>query len=381
MHDNRKTKGQLTQELEDLRRRIAELEKSETERKRAEERLAFAQRAAGAGIWDWDMTTEKLEWSPELFLLLGLDPATAVASFETWRGVLHPEDREAAENRTSAAVRDHERLEVEYRFVLPSGEIRWINAVGNTTYAADGRPLSMAGICLDVTSRQEAEEELKKSQERLRALSARIQSVREEERANISREIHDDLGQLLTGLKLDLAWLLRRLNPDQSEIKKKAQAMGQLIDQTVQTVRRISTELRPRILDDFGLAAALEWQAREFATRTGIACRFRSTVQKLDLKTDLSVAVFRIFQEALTNVARHARATRVGASLKEDSKGLVLTIRDNGRGISQEEIDRPRSLGLVGIRERALILGGTVAIQGKKGKGTSVILHLPATGL
>jgi hypothetical protein len=131
-------------------------------------------------------------------------------------------------------------------------------------------------------------------------------------------------------------------------------------------------------LDDFGLVAALEWQAQEFATKTGIPCRFRSTVRKLNLKADRSIAVFRIFQEALTNVARHSQATRVEASLKKDAMDLVLTIRDNGRGISEQEIAHSQSLGLVGMRERALIFGGAVAIQGKEGKGTSVVLRLPA---
>ena len=231
----------------------------------------------------------------------------------------------------------------------------------------------------DITDRKQSEIALKKSKDRLRALSAHIQSVREEERANIAREIHDDLGQILTGLKMDLSWILRHTDPNQSELKEKAQAMGQLIDQTVKTVRRISTELRPRILDDFGLVAALEWQAEEFTKKTGITCSFRSTSQGLELKPDLSIAVFRIFQEALTNVVRHSGATKVEASLKKDAQDLLLTIRDNGRGISDVAIAQSNSLGLVGMRERALILGGTIEIKGKKGKGTSVILRLPVS--
>ena len=231
----------------------------------------------------------------------------------------------------------------------------------------------------DITDRKQAEKALQKSKERLRALSARIQSVREEERVNISREIHDDLGQQLTGLKLDLGWLLHHLRPDQAKLKKKAQAMGQLIDHTVQTIRRISTELRPRILDDFGVIAALEWQAQEFSNKTGITCLFRSNRKQLKVKPDLSIAVFRIFQEALTNVVRHSEATKVEASLKRDKKGLVLTIRDNGQGISDEEILRSNSLGLVGMRERALVFGGTIEINGKKEKGTTVTLSLPVT--
>ncbi|MBI5586648.1 MAG: PAS domain S-box protein [Deltaproteobacteria bacterium] len=236
------------------------------------------------------------------------------------------------------------------------------------------------GFLRDITERKQTEIALKKSKDKLRSLSAHLQSIREEERANISREIHDDLGQLLTGLKMDLSWLLRHPHPDSTELQEKAQAMSQLVDQTVQTVRRISTELRPRILDDFGLVAALEWQAEEFSKKTGILGHFQSTRRKLDLKPDRSIAVFRIFQEALTNVARHSGASRVEASLRKDAQGLVLTIRDNGQGISEEGIGQSKSLGLVGMRERALILGGTFEIKsGKKEKGTTVILRLPIT--
>jgi PAS domain S-box-containing protein len=237
----------------------------------------------------------------------------------------------------------------------------------------------IVGIVNDVTEQKHTKQVLEGSKERLRALSARLQTVREEERASIAREIHDNLGQLLTGLKMDLSWFLRNPQPDTKTMNEKVKAMGQLVDQTVQTVRRISTELRPRILDDFGLLAALEWQAEEFSKKTGIPCLFRSPIRKIDLEPDRSIAVFRIFQETLTNVARHAEATKVEASLKKNAKGLVLTVRDNGRGISGEEVSNHQSLGLVGMRERALIFGGTVEFQGKNGKGTTVVLSLPIT--
>jgi PAS domain S-box-containing protein len=229
----------------------------------------------------------------------------------------------------------------------------------------------------DITDRKKAEKAFEKSQDSLRALSAHLQTVREEERASIAREIHDDLGQLLTGLKMDLSWFLRHLHPDPGKLQEKVLGMGQLVDQTVQTVRRISTELRPRILDDFGLVAALEWQSEEFYKKAGIPCVFRSNVRHFDLEPDRSIAVFRIFQEALTNVARHSAATKVESSLKKNGKSLFLTIQDNGRGITEEEVANHQSLGLIGMRERALIFGGTVEIKGKNGKGTKVFLSLP----
>ena len=330
-------------------------------------------------FWMADSEVEKTFYaSPGYEMVWGRSLKSLYENPQSYIDAIHPGDRDRVlvdyEVKKNGNSFDH-----EYRIIRPDGAIRWIWDRGFPIRDKTGKVTRYVGIARDITDRKQAEEELKKSKDRLRALSARIQSVREEERADISREIHDDLGQRLTGLKMDLGWILRHLPPDLTELKKKAQEMGQMINQTVGTVRRISTELHPRILDDFGLLAALEWQAKEFTNKTGITCLFRSTGRKLDLKPDLSIAVFRIFQETLTNVVRHSQATKVEASLKKDAKGLVLTIRDNGRGISDEEIAQSNSLGLVGMRERALIFGGTVEIKGRKGKGTTVTLRLPIT--
>ncbi len=292
----------------------------------------------------------------------------------SWTQIIPPEDLERMKeyNRRRYLNPQEAPARYEFTFYNKNGEIR--DGLISPSVIPSSRQLISSVI--DITEWKQAEKELKKSKERLRALAAHLQSIREEERANISREIHDDLGQLLTGVKMDLSWILRHPLPEPAALKKKVQAMSQLIDQTVQTVRRISTELRPRILDDFGLVAALEWQAEEFTKKTGIPCLFRATCRQLDLQPDLSIAVFRIFQEALTNVARHSGATQVEASLT-DAQGLILTIRDNGMGISKEEKGRSKSLGLVGMRERALIFGGTLEIKGQKGKGTKVLLRLP----
>lgn len=169
----------------------------------------------------------------------------------------------------------------------------------------------------DINDRKQAEKALKKSPDRLRALSARLQTVREEDRASMAREIHDDLGRLLTGLKMDLSWFLRHPRPDTQTLRGKVLAMGQLVDQTVQTGRRISTELRPRILDDFGLAAAPAWQAEEFAKKAEIPCTCRSNLRQFDPEPDRSIAVLRIFPEALTNIVRHSRATKGGVTFKK----------------------------------------------------------------
>lgn len=226
--------------------------------------------------------------------------------------------------------------------------------------------------------RRRAEEQLRRSHEQLRALTSYLQYVREEERTRISREVHDELGQDLTGLKLDLAWLAGHL-PRQGRgvLLHKIKTMLTGIDATIQTVRRISTELRPGILDSLGLVAAIEWQASEFQTRTGISCNVTTTVSDTLWDQDFTTAFFRIFQETLTNIIRHANATRVEVRLGLEGRRLVLIVSDNGRGITEEEKANTRSIGLIGMRERAALVGGEISIQGAPGRGTVVRVSIP----
>ena len=228
---------------------------------------------------------------------------------------------------------------------------------------------------LDIAERKRAEEQLKSSYEQLRALSARIQSIREEERTTIAREIHDELGQALTGLKMDLSWLRKKI--PEEELIEKTQSMLKLIDSTIQTVRKISTELRPGILDDLGLIAAIEWQAGDFQSRTGIKCEFNSSLEEVALEREVSTAIFRIVQETLTNVVRHANATQVNIKVGEEDGILLVEIEDNGRGITGKEISSPKSLGLLGMRERAHLFGGELEIKGTSGERTVVMVRIP----
>lgn len=225
--------------------------------------------------------------------------------------------------------------------------------------------------------RRRAEEQLRRSHEQLHALSMYLQHVREEERIRISRAVHDELGQALTGLKIDLSWLGSRLPKNLQPLIHKANKMTVHIDETIKTVRRISTELRPGILDHLGLAAAVEWQANEFQTRTGIACEVENAIHRTILDEELNTVCFRIFQESLTNIIRHAKATRVDVRLSEERNRLKLEVKDNGLGITPEQISNVRSIGLLGMHERAALLGGEVQIRGVKGHGTNVTLTVP----
>jgi len=234
-------------------------------------------------------------------------------------------------------------------------------------------------VATDVTERRETEEALRQSEQQLRALSAHLQAAREDERAQIAREIHDEFGQALTSLKLDLAWFESRLHPAQIAILARINAMRQLIDNTFQALHRISSALRPPVLDELGVEAAIEWQTSDFQSRTGIQCAFTSTWQDLHLDQERSTAAFRILQETLTNVARHAKASQVTVSLRRESEEMIMEVSDDGIGIRQSDVGDPNSLGLLGIRERACCLGGRVDIHGASGRGTMVTVRFPLT--
>ncbi len=294
--------------------------------------------------------------------------------------LIHPDDaavRESLLDRFADAP-EGAIVESEFRLKNASGEWRWFSSrdvIFKRT--SDGLLKIILGIAQDITEKKAAEEELKKSREQLRTLLAHLQSVREDEQARISREIHDELGQSLTALKMDLAWMVRRLDKEQKPLLEKANLMAKLIDMNIQTVKRISAELRPGLLDDLGLTAALEWQAEEFHSRTGIPCELFINPEDIELDRDLSTTIFRVFQETLTNVVRHAEAKKVMVDLRRTGQEVILTVRDDGRGITEKQVASPTSIGLIGMRERIRFLDGTVKITGGRRGGTTVTVKIP----
>jgi signal transduction histidine kinase len=230
--------------------------------------------------------------------------------------------------------------------------------------------------------RKTAEEALANQAAQLRALAARLQASREEERIRIAREIHDELGEALTAQKFGLTWIRQRLAARDGTISweqvfEKVDSLKTLADETANRVRKLCTELRPSILDDLGLVAVIEWQVREFQTRTNIRCELIQRVGALTLDGEKATAVFRIFQEILTNVARHAHASKVLVMLKVAKKNLILQVKDNGKGINENKIAVGGSLGILGMRERAILLGGQFIIRGAPAKGTTVTVSIP----
>jgi PAS domain S-box-containing protein len=232
-------------------------------------------------------------------------------------------------------------------------------------------------VANDITGKVKAELELKQSHQQLRELSSYLENIREEERKHISREIHDELGQQLTLLKLDLLQMSKKLDPEEKEMIEKMKQADQLLADTMRSVRKIATQLRPSILDNLGLVSALEWQSREFEKNFGIKCVFESLLNEPQFTTNQSNALFRIYQEALTNIARHAAATQVDAVLSQEEFKIVLEIRDNGKGFRMEDMAGKKTLGLKGMQERALMIDGDFRIESTPGQGTYIQISIP----
>ena len=229
----------------------------------------------------------------------------------------------------------------------------------------------------DVTEQKQERDELQQSKEQLRNLSNHLQTLIEEERKDIAREIHDDFGQMLSALKIDVSWLSKKLKTNQSTLQHKVDSMLKLLDSAITSVYNIATKLRPPLLDDLGLITALEWLTEDFHKRTGIKYQIRAEPKTMNLEQDVATALFRIYQEAIANVMRHAKATNLKVSLKQSTGKIELVVQDNGKGISENDTPTPKSYGLIGIQERVYNLGGQFTVRGIKGKGTTLKVIIP----
>ena len=259
------------------------------------------------------------------------------------------------------------------------GSTMWVEGDYMCFYDPAGRITGHFGIQRDVTDRTLAAQELEQSRAELRALAARLQATREEDRTRIAREIHDELGQALTALKLDLAWLgtkRPRGGGNSGALRVMDSSITTRIDETMEVVRRIASELRPSVLDQLGLDAAIECLVQEAAKRTGIAVTLQAE-EFPRLPEEVASHAYRIIQEALTNVTRHSKATRVDVKVRRLGTAIILGVEDNGVGFTPQSLSGVRSLGLVGMRERALACGGTLTIRGGPGEGTAIVVTIP----
>jgi PAS domain S-box-containing protein len=368
--------------------RVVGVSEDITERKEVEEKLlesesqlAEAQRLARVGSWNWDLRTRAVTWSDELYRLFGVRPGEFDMSRDSTL-FIHPDDRDLVMSTYRRAVEMRVPYSMHYRVVRRDGAERIMHSLGQVVIGENGDVVRVFGTTQDITELKQAEENLKSTSDQLRALFGRLQSAKEEEGIRIARQVHDELGSALTILRWDLDAIAKMVSDSGkqsqgTEVRTKIAAMLTQTDQTIDVVRRISAELRPSVLDVLGLEPALEWQAKEFQDRTGIVVHCDAASTDVQLSQEQSTAAFRIFQEALTNILRHAQATRVRVTMARDDGAFVLTISDDGRGIREEERSAQSSIGLLGMRERAHTLGGDIDIKGVAGEGTTVRVRLP----
>jgi PAS domain S-box-containing protein len=349
-----------------------------TERKAVENELASRElrfrsliENSAEGISLLDQFSNVLYRSPSGKKMIGDNP------IKDSIGMAHPDDLESFRNKFAEALQKP-GVPVPYsaRYLRASGEYFWAEGTFTNLLHIPGVQAVVANY-RDETKKVNADKAVLQTNQHLRELSAHLQSIREEERAAVAREIHDELGQQLTGLKMDVSALNRKLAPKDSFIIEKIQSIQDLLNASIKTVRRIATELRPSILDDLGLVAAIEWQCEEFAKRAGITARFQSDTQKIVFGSGVSICLFRICQESLTNVARYAQASAVQISLQVAAKNIELIIKDDGIGFDSTTREGKKTWGLLGMKERASMMGGELVIDSIPKKGTSIEVKIP----
>ncbi|MDL1966202.1 MAG: PAS domain-containing sensor histidine kinase [Candidatus Desulfofervidus auxilii] len=308
--------------------------------------------------------------------LLGARKPEELIGRDLLEEIVHPDYKEIVRKRVKKIIEKGEEVGfLEEKIIKLNGEIIDIDVCA-VPFSYKGRP-AVKVYARDITKRKRAEEELRRSHQNLHNLSTYLQRVLEEERARISREIHDELGQLLTVLKIEIRKLKERILKDKGEFSDELETIKNLIDIIINRTRTISYQLRPPLLDHVGLYAAIEWQIEEFQRTTGIKCKLKMNPGNITLDKEFSIALFRVLQEALTNVARHSGASNVNVVINKIGCKLVMRITDNGIGISQEKISDSKSLGIISIKERISYLGGSVKIYGKENSGTTVLVTIP----
>jgi|GEM_PF-6441472 len=343
----------------------------------SENRLKEAQSVAHIGSFDYDLIHNSVLWSDELYRIYGLNKDTFNVSNDGFFSLVHPDDRVFIKRCIKEAILNKTLLEYDHRLIRNDNfDVRIMHCRAKISYD-NNEATRISGTSQDVTEIRNAEIEIKKSREQLRRLAANLQIAQEKERARISREIHDELGQELTGIKMDISWLSNSLVNPENKIKERIGSLNELIDRTIQSVRRISAELRPGVIDDLGLISALEWYVDEYQQRTKIKCELMLGEISNNIGNDISIAIYRIIQESLTNVVRHAKASKIILSLTSDEFNIYLKIQDNGIGYNNDSSKSEKSIGILGMEERVHILGGTFSIQEAKRKGTIIKVEIP----
>ncbi len=359
-----------------------EVFEKESQRQKAEQGIVESERryhtlaeVSPVGIFHTDETGYTTYVNPRWCQISGMTYQAAMGN--GWFDAVHKEDRGKLQQGWEEATKKKEVSVSEYRFVRPNGTIAWVIGQAIPERDADGNIIGYVGTTTDITERKKYEKELQESSEKLRQLTAHLLNVREEERKRIGREIHDELGQQLTAIKMDVSWISKKTDPGNEVFKTKLQNVITLLDGGNQSIRRILNELRPVILDDYGLLEALKWQAKQFSNNTGIPVSFKTSESQVRIREDIATCVFRVFQEALTNITRYAKAKNVVVSLDIDEESILLNIEDDGIGFDTELTNTKMSFGILGMKERVFSLNGNFSLISSPGKGTKVRVNLP----
>lgn len=345
--------------------------------KQSEETLNMAQHISKIGNWEFDLLTGDLKWSKEQYRIFELEGYPSDTLYEAYRNKYHPNDLYKLDEVIKNAIEKGEGYSYEHRIICNDGSIKYILGIGEPVKDENGKIIGLKGTGQDITERKLTEAALNETTEQLRELSTHLQNIREAERTTIAREIHDELGQQLTGLKMDIAWLRKKTRTDDPLVKNKFEVAVNLIDETVKSIRRIATELRPSILDDLGLNAALDWQVNDFAERFGIEVQYQNDFNDEHINPDISIGLFRILQESLNNIAKHAKAKKAVIKITRVGDMVELTVEDNGVGFDTDSRRKEITFGLLGIKERTYMMKGDCMIHSKTGHGTRVGVRIP----
>jgi two-component system sensor histidine kinase UhpB len=350
------------------------------ELKQTERRFDEAAQVAHIGNWERDLRTNEITWSAELYRLFGLRPYEVKVSYQQFLNLVVPQDADRVRARADEAIRECRPFSCDYRITLPDGGVRLLQDRGGVILNEAGEPIRLVGTAQDVTELRGAERALQEYAAQHQTLTRRVLEVQEEERRHLARELHDEIGQILGAINVILQGVK---NACPAVVWPRIDTCLDIVGQAIQQVRDFALDLRPSMLDDLGLAAALRWLIDQQVRPAGLAAHFAAQSSEIPLPPDLAIACFRIVQEALTNVVRHARSRQVWVELGQDKAEVHLAIRDDGVGFDPTEAGRRaargESLGLLGIRERAEILGGRAVIESEPGHGTRVLVWLPLT--
>jgi two-component system sensor histidine kinase UhpB len=341
--------------------------------------LAEAQRLAHIGSWAFDVASDSLRWSDELFQIFDIDRTVFNGNYQAFLDRVHPDDKARVAGVSANARANGQGFETEYRIVTRSGQQKFVREVGHARRAEAGEVTTVFGSVQDVTSQKQTEHALRYSGQQLQALSRRLVELREDERKDMARELHDQVGQNLTALDINLSILASSLPPEaDAATRGRLSDSSALVESTTAAIRNLLSELRPPVLDEHGLMAALDWHAREYSARVGIPVAIRGRESTERPAAAVELVLFRVAQEALNNVAKHAHASRVEISLEHSESSYLLSVADDGVGFDALAQLSGRHLGLVTMRERSQALGGQLDIVTSIGKGTTLKVSIPA---